>query len=530
MDRDQIMKRQAELEALRLPEEKLWREIAELVRPEENDFSGPKTPRAHYEIYDSSPLYALDDFVGGLFGQASSPAVNWFAGGVPDEDLMSWQPVRLWFSKVDAIMRASLSPNASTFYSSITPVYADTGAFGLGCQHQEEDIGRQRIVDRAVPLSQLFIDLDAFGDLATVHRRFTLNGRQFKSQFGEAADVKDERSYQLVHAVYENPDYAPGRLGDRGKPWASCYVCAELKDWKRLGGYHEMPYHVAMWDQRSGRVYPRGPGHVTRADSRQLQEMERSHIVAAQFAAEPMKLLSGDSDITAADIAPNALLYGTMNEAGKQLMQVLATGGQLQLSKEQSEQRRQAIRQGFRFSLMAIANRPQMTATEFLGFQEETLRMMGHNLVKIQTTHQVPFLKRRFAILQRAGQLPPAPPELAGQPINFSMISPFDKAQKASMGRATLQYAGAVMQVAQFQPEVIDNLDGDAMSEVLIDAFGPPPKVMRDPRQRDELRQRRAEAQARATQLEQTGQAVTIAAEASHAAQAASLSQQRGAA
>lgn len=531
---DAILKEHDELIRLRQPEERVWREIADLIRPEENDFTGTKRTRVYDEIFDSSPLYALDDFVGGVFGQASSPAVNWFTGGVPDADLMAWQPVKQWWGRVDTLMRMSLSPNASNFYVTAPPVYADTGAFGWGVHHQEEDVGRQRIVDRAIPISQIYLDVDAFGDLARVHRVFKLNGRQINGQFGtvtvNGASLNEAQFYQIIHAVYPNPDFEEGRMGPRGKRWASCYCSPDIKGWSAMGGYHEMPYHVAMWDQRAGRIYPRGPGHVARADMRQLQEMERSHIVAAQFAAEPMKLLHGDSDLTSADIVPNALLYGTMSEAGKQLMQVLNTGGNLQLSREQSEQRRQSIRTAFRFSIMQLATRPQMTATEFLGFQEEALRMMGHNLVKLQATHQVPMLKRRFAILQRAGQLPPPPPELADQPISFTMISPFDKAQKASEGRATLQWIGALGQMAQVDAAAWDNLDVDQSALVLHEALGPPPSVLADPRARDERRQGRAQAQAQAVQLEQAGQAVKIAAEASHADQAASLASKRVAA
>jgi hypothetical protein len=530
MDSQAIIKRQSELEALRLPEEKLWRETAELIRPEEADFAGPKSPRGYDEVFDSSPIYANDDFVGGLFGQSSSPAVDWFGYGVPDEDLMAWQPVKLWFDKVTTIVKASLSPNASTFYTSVAPVYGDVGCFGIGVQHQEEDVGRQRILDRAIPLKEIYIDLDGNGDVDTVHRKFVLNGRQFVGRFGAVEGVTEQKMITIIHAVYPNPDHEPGRAGPRGKAWSSCYCSTDVKDWSQTGGYHEMPYHVAMWDQRSGRVYPRGPGHTSRADARQLNEMERSHIVAAQFAAEPMKLLHGDSDLTAADISPNALLYGTMSEAGKQLMQVLNTGGNLQLSLQQSEQRRQSIRNAFRFSMMALANRPQMTATEYLGWQEETLRLMGHNLVKIQTTHHVPFLKRRFAILNRAGQFPPPPPELEGQMLAVGTISPFDKAQSAARGRATLQWVGAIAQMAAIDPEAFDEVDTQGVGAVLHDAFGPPPKVRRDPGKVEEIRQRRAQQQQQSQQLEQAGQAVKIAAEASHAEQASSLASKRVAA
>ncbi|NJL73012.1 MAG: hypothetical protein HC888_16430 [Candidatus Competibacteraceae bacterium] len=88
------------------------------------------------------------------------------------------------------------------------------------------------------------------------------------------------------------------------------------------------------------------------------------------------------------------------------------------------EQRRNAVREGFYFSLMQMVGSPNMTATEWMGRQEEKLRLLGPNLGRIQSEFLSPLIKRRFGLLQRAEQLPPPPEEIQGSAMRIEYVSP----------------------------------------------------------------------------------------------------------
>ncbi|MBS7703182.1 portal protein [Chelatococcus asaccharovorans] len=529
-----ILDRHGELKAARQPAETQWRDIAKLMRPEQEDmFSGNSKTSAYDDIYDSTQLYALESFSGGIFGQLTNPANRWFELSLQDKDLAKWLPVKHWLYSVANVIYASISPSVSNFYSEAPAWFADLGAFGMGTLYQEEVPGKGRILDRVMPLGETYIDIDMDGDIDTVHREFKLKGVKAKREFPDLAEpasgCQDKSEYTFIHAVSLNPEFEAGRLGPRGMPWVSAYVSPDLRNFMRLGGYYQLPYHAVMWNRRPGRVYPVGPGHMARPDVAMLQEMERSHIVAAQHAAEPALLLPDESTITAADVVPNAVLYGAVSEDGRELARPLNRAQNLGLSREQSQQRRDAIREAFFFGLMQLMNRPQMTATEFLGFQEEKLRLMGPNLARIQGQGLSPFLSRRYRMLERAGQLPPPPPELEGHAIEVEYVSPLAKMQQAATGRAVLSWIGAVGQVAQTTGDsgVLDNIDGDAVVSVLHDAFGPPPAVRRDPREVEKIRKQRAALAAQQTELDQQEQSVAIQSEAAHAAQAQTLAADR---
>lgn len=530
MDRAHAKTRHDQLKAIRAPEEKAWREIGELLRPDDADFSSVQRDgvSAYDNIIDSTPLYALDSFVNGIFGQATNPANRWFSLTTPDDELNQWQPAKAWLYKVSTALGTSLQPHVSSFYPEATAWFADVGAFGLGAMYTEEMVGERRFMDRAIPLRELYLDTDAMGNYDTVHRQFMLKGRQLSQIYRYSHNVRDDADYTVVHCVARNPDWRPGKIGMAGMPWASFTYCEELRDWQQMRGYFENPYAIPIWSRLSGKVYPRGRGHVARADARTLQEQERIEMTAAAFAAEPPTLVHAETDILLSEIVPNALIRGGISDNGKELVRQLTRGSQVQFHVQKSEQKRNAIREAFYFSIMQLINRPQMTATEFAGFKAESLRLMGGNLVRIQTGGLAPVISRRYQMLLRAGALPPPPPEMVNQPLALDYLSPLAQAQKFDEGRAVLQFIGAAGQVAQIAgPQVLDKLDGDAAIDILHTAFGPPPAVLADPRRVEEIRQGRMQQQASQAGLEQAERQASIMAEVSHAEQARTLGRQR---
>lgn len=528
MDRKWLLARHDELKRIRQPEERIWKQIAELLRPEDQDFQGKTAQNsAMDEIFDSTPLYALEDFTGGMFGQLTNPANDWFGLAIDDEDLMLYQPVKQWFFTVKQRIRATLSGNMSAFYTEVPAWFADTGAFGLGALYTEQEIGRASFIDRAIPLRELYIDTDAAGRIDTVHREFTLRGRQVEQQFPGTPDIREDREYTIVHVVMQNPHIIPGRIGPDGMAWLSAYVSPDLKDLERRRGYYENPYHCITWSRRSGKVYPRGPGHVARPDMRTLQEMEKNDLIADQFMADPMKLVHGEAEFTQVDMVPGALLFGGMSDQGKRLVDALTPNGSIRDRGAHKEQKRAATREAFYFSVMQLINRPQMTATEFMGFQEETLRRLAPNLERVQQGGLTPFILRRYGMLQRGGALPPPPPELEQRLLDVSYLSPLAKVQQLQQARAADQVFDRVLKAAQVEPEAVDAIDIDQYIAVTHQASVAPPSLLRSPEKIAERRQQRAMQQQQQMALDQAKQQVEIAAAGAHAAQAQTLARGR---
>lgn len=525
--------RHGELRALRAREEPAWRDLSYAL--EEDGDGGSFDVRSErrpdgFDSFDSAPLYAKDDFVGGLFTEAINPAERWFELGIEDKDLQQWGPVKQHLWDRAAVHFASLDPAVSNFYLQAPAWFADLASFGPGFMAQEEMVGQGKIIDRALPIREMFKDVDANGDSDTYHREFMLTGRQAKGKWGpRAPTMRDDEKALFVHALYPNPDYVPGRLGPRGMPWTSCFASPDKRDFSAEGGYFELPIHEIQWKQRSGRPWPSGPGHKARADINMLNEVQRSGLTALQFEAEPMWLVHDENIMTAADIYPSAIIGGSLSEQGKPLAQPMPRGENLQLQQTERTELRNAIREAFYFSLFQLINRPQMTATEFSGWKTEKLKLLAPHLVCIHRG-LAGYIARRDGILLRAGAFAriPAPPELQGNAIRVKFISPFAQAQKATKAQSAMQIGNAAVALAPVFPQVADNVDGDNLMRAIVDGLSGDPAFIIDPRAVQNTRQQRAQQLAEQQATEQAAQKASIIADVAHAGQAMTLSRLRG--
>jgi len=519
----------SDLKQKRAKEEGVWSEIARSLEEDGGDgFDARSSDSRNLPSYDSSPLYAKDDFVGGLFTEAINPADNWFGLSIDDTDLKQWGPVASWLFAYSALIRSTLDPAVSTFYVDATPWIADMSAYCSGFLAQEENVGTGGFIDRALPIREMFKDVDADGLTSRLHREFMLSGVQAKGKFGSLASrFRDDEQALFIHALFSNPDYRPGSPAARHFRWMSCYVSPDKQDFSRVGYYNELPIHEIEWQRKSGRVWGRGPGHKARADMGMLDEVARSTITAVQFAAEPMLLVHDEDVLTAADIVPNGIIPGGMsNGTGKRNVDVLDRGQNLQLPLMLHEKTRNAVREAFKFSIMQVANRPQMTAQEFLGWKEERLRILAPHLISIHRGLAF-FIQRRAAMLVRAGRVPPPPPELQGHPIKISFVSPFAQAQKAAKARSALQLGQAAVTLQPLNPQVGDNLDADALLRSVAEGLTGDPAHVRDPRIVNQIRQQRAAAQQQDVELARGAQQAGIIADVAHAGQAMTLASQR---
>lgn len=500
-----IVEKYGKLKSNRAPYETSWQETAEYTRPIRNEFLGRKAPgdRRYQRTFDSTPLLAVDNFASGIYGMMTNPANRWFSIQMEDEDLNEYDPVRDWLYDCETRIIQSFGPQVSRFYSVIPMLYADLACFGTAVFYSEEQAGSQRINDTVRALSECCIDENEYGEVDTVYRRFSMSARNAVNAFPDVSERTHKRAdkepYEqvwFVHCVEPNGDYVPNRIGRNSKPFHSTYVEEEAKRVVSEGGYDEQPYHVPRWSQAAGEIYGRGIGEIVIADVKSLNRMGETQLKVAQKTADPPLGAPDEGVIRQLRTWPGGVTYGAIDAMGNQLVKPLYTGGDHRITLEIAEQRRQVIREAFYFSLMQMVGTPDMTATEWLGRQEEKLRLMGPNLGRIQSEFLSPLINRRFGLLLRGGKLPPPPPEIQGQSLNVEYVSPLARAQMASEANAVVRLYTSLLPVAEFDPAIMDNIDSDEAARALGKGFAVPAKVMRGADDVEEVRASRQQMQA----------------------------------
>lgn len=500
--------------------ERTWQEIADYVRPLRSEFTAMRSPgdKRHTRIFNSTPLMAADSFAGGIYGMMTNPANRWFALKLQDNELNEYDPVRDWLYEVESRLLHSFGPQVSRFYSVLPSLYADLACFGTAVFYSEEIPGQGRINDNVRPLSECVIAESAYGDVDTVYRRFALTGKQALEMFGEALSERTARVAEkdpfclvhFIHCVFPNTDYSATRIEATARPFLSIYIEEELRHQVAEGGYYEMPYHVPRWAQAAGEVYGRGIGEQVLPDVKMLNRMDETAIKAAQKIADPPLAAPDEGVIKAARTWPGGITYGAIDQNGQQLLRPLMTGGNVGITLEMMEQRRNAVREGFYFSLMQMIGSPNMTATEWMGRQEEKLRLLGPNLGRIQSEFLSPLIKRRFGLLMRADQLPPAPEEIQGSSMTIEYVSPLARAQMAGEAQAVARLYQSLGMIAQVDPSVLDNVDHDEAVQVLGRGWAVPAKIMRGADKIKELRDQRQQMQQMSQGLQMGAQGADV--------------------
>ena len=122
-----------------------------------------------------------------------------------------------------------------------------------------------------------------------------------------------------------------------------------------------------------------------------------------------------------------------------------------------------------------------------------------------------PLIERTYSILQRAGQIPPAPEELRGQSIAIEYTSMLARSQRAIRANSLSQFLNVVGQVAQFKPEVLQKVNGFNVINEYADYYSVAPSVVvpdDEATQSLQAQQQAQQAQAQQAQMAEAGDTI----------------------
>ncbi|MEO0859224.1 MAG: portal protein [Pseudomonadota bacterium] len=517
-DAELAISRWSELKTTRAHHEQDWEDIARLIRPQRANFSVTmQRNKASTKILSSAPVMANTNLASGLYGTLTNPANRWMGFSVPQGTVDDSSAVKRWLDVVTTRVLASFQPSMSPFYSAAIQLFTDLTAFGNAAQYDEVNQGEQRIMDVTLSLAEVCFEIDAYGRVSEVVRKFELMPEAAVGMFGadrvppkvlEQAQQHKRELGTYYHHVRRNVNLRKGRIGPEGKRFSSVYAAEMGATLLRRSGYDEMPFHAPRWEVESGQVYGTGPAHVALASARMNNLMSDAVLRAGQRAADPT-ILAPDRDGFPLNgrIAPGQVVYGGTDQRGQPLLRPIDTTSQTGLTVELQAQVQEEIRDAFQWTLMNMAGRTGMTATEVVQIQEEKMRLMAPFTGRVQEEFLHPKAMRRFNLLWRNGQLPPPPPEAEGVPLEVTYTSQAARAQKSAEGASVMRLLADLGPLAQVNPAYMDRVNPDETMEILQEAYGAPAKVLRSRDEMAALQAERAEQQqmAEAMQMMQGG-------------------------
>ena len=529
---DEILMQQSQLESKRANFDSHWREVAERVLPNQNEFQGnnqTEGAKRNEKIFDSTAVMALDRAASAIDSLVTPSSQYYHRLDPEDDDLMEDQEVRLWLDELNrALFRMRYKPEAN-FASQAHECYISLMAFGTDTMYTDDvpGIGARY---KACPMSEMYLAENQHGIVDLVHRKFPMTARAAFQKWGNKlppailrANEKDPfTKFDFIHCVKPNKDTDSRRKDYRGMPISSYYIAIEGRTVLSEGGYRVMPYSVGRHVTAPREVYGRGPAMQVLADIKMLNEMEKTIIRAAHKIVDPPLLLYGDGILSSFNARPNALNYGGVDDQGRQLVIPMKTGSNLPIAMEMTEQKRKAINDAFYVTLFQIlVENPRMTATEAMIRAQEKGQLLAPTVGRQQSEWLGAVIDRDIDIIMANDMIRPPPDSLieAGGGIKVDYTSPLSRLRRAEDGVAIMRTLEQLAPLANLKPEVLDIFDDDAIGREIANINGVPAKIIRSVDAVAAIREERLKAQQAAVEMEQAEKMANVARNGAKAAE-----------
>jgi hypothetical protein len=508
-----------------------WRELADyflprrykwLITPNQMGRGAP----INQHILDSSGCIFAQRLSAGLVSGKSSPTSPWFRLKIGRIDSTKTSPVSLWLAECERLLYLIFSE--SNFYNSIAILYHDLVIFGTGVMLIYEDF--HSVINCVNPcLGEYYIDIDGNYRPVVFYREFTWTVSTVVGEFGyencdesiqllwdDPSGANLTREVIVAHSIEPNNDGRAREFGfSEDFEYREAYWvwggssspqggAAYSPTFLRRSGYYERMAIIGRWDLVSNDPYGRSPGMDALPDQKQVQLETRRKAQAIDKMVNPPLVADVQLKNQPANLTPGGITYVSGFTAGGKpgFASVYETKFPVQEITADLEMVKSRMSQVFFNDILRVASqyetRSNVTAVEWDLRKSESLVMLGPVLERIDDEILKPVLERVFAVADRAGILPPPPPEIAGQMMNIEFVSMLAQAQKATSAAGIERLFQLVGGLVGVSPGVMDNIDIDEAVDIYSSLMNNSPKIIRSPEALAQIRAQAAQQQQQA--------------------------------
>ena len=425
-------------------------------------------------IIDSTGTIAMRVLASGMMSGITSPTRQWFKlrlqGFNPDEI----NPVTVWLTECERRMMHVFQE--SNFYNAIAVVYMDLGVFGTAPMLIYEDF--ENIICCYNPCAgEYYVWNDPQLRAGGVAREITMTISQLVKEFGvENCSVAVQEAWKqkgaalvreivVRHIIKTNDSDVVGSefkyfecYWERGGTAAPQATTSTDGKFLRKRGFHEAPFICPRWETSGNDAYGRSVGMDMLGDVKQLQQETKRKAQAVDKLANPPMVADVELKNQPASTLPGGVTYTTKKDgvgfkpAYENFRPPIA---EMMNDITQIQKRVKDIAFNDLFLMISSLDTVR-TATEIDARKEEKLVMLGPVLERFQTEGLDPVVDRVFAIMQRKGLFPPAPAQIANQPIAVEYVSMLAEAQRAAQTTGMERFLAQIGNVGAIHPEALN--------------------------------------------------------------------------
>lgn len=513
MDGKEIRSRFDRLVSLRKTVEDVWDVINKFVVPFRGDFfrdvssEHAVTWRDNREIFDSTAVDAANTLAASIHGSLTSPAIRWFELAYRQLALNDDKEAAQWLEEAAEICYNALQD--SNFNLEANEGYLDLVSYGnsiLVEEVQEKNGEFQKLVFQAVPVEESWFEVDHSGQAHRTYRRYMWTPVQIVTKFGdkvpetikkqaETPQGMDKR-YRVIQCIYPreekmNADTSK-TLAPKERPFGMKYILhKDASELGEEGGYYELPAFVSRWRKTSKSMWGHGPAMIALPDILTINQLVELILKSTEKVVDPPTKVTERGLLSDLDLEPAGMTVVRSMDS----MEPYESKARFDVSQLQREQLKTSIRSIFYVDQLELKESPAMTATEVQTRYELMQRLLGPTLGRLQADYLDPLVQRTFNILYRAGELGQPPQSVFNSDGELDIIytGPLVRAQRADIAQGVSRWVGALAELAEVQPDVLDIPDWDMLAQELGSLEGVPAKLMLDAAAIKKLRRDRKE-------------------------------------
>ena len=516
-----LMKRYEVLKSDRILWEPFFRDVRDYIRPRKQQIDSShhiSGERHTNKMFDSSAPEASRIMAMSMQQALVPQSIVWFGlsipAGHPLYALNEVPNVKRWFH--DVTQKMFYGMHESNFYTAIGEAFLDFTSFGtINLLLEENDDPNKEfggLAFTSIPTGQFVFSEDKRGKPDTVFWEYVFTARQAKQMFGnkrlpdsikKACRETPDAKFTFVRVVLPSEEYAANSIDSKNKKFAALDIHYDSKTVVRRSGFDELPYVIGRFEKASGELWGRSPADIAMPDIKTLNKIRELELKGLAMAVHPPLIAPDQGIIGTFRMTPSAINYSREPERFK----FLRFEGRIDLSSLKANELKKSIRGIFLADQLVLPEKLNMTAEEVATVREQIQNLLGPTVARFESEVLTPLILRSFGLLNRAGALPPAPPELAElDEIEVAYIGQMAKNQKIQDVTAIQRWLGVAANMAGFAPEVLDNINVDEALHIIGDRMAVPSSVMRSKEEVEELRASRQEQMQMQEQLAQASQ------------------------
>ena len=548
-----VLQRQSEMETVRSAYEGVWERVSEFCAPDSPpmNWTGGRQDKSNQAerqarrgslVYDNTIASAEERLTAGLESLITPQSEKWHGISTAEMDDEETEEEKEWGESLrDFLFGVRYSP-ASNFVPAIQAVYANVVRLGPAYLYSEEGFKGAHIRYASIPVNEAFIARNRWGEVDIFHRRYSRTARELAQIPGInlpeaikklALDPKTSlQPVNIIQAVMPRNERRMYNLAGQqvhlDSPFVSYHVIESEEHIALEKSFQSFPIACFNWRRYEGDTYGTSPTIRALTTVMELNAVRKTGLRALQQITDPATASAPTLDYVPT-LNPGANYEGLMNEQGQMLVAPINTGQNPSYAFEYAAQRAEDVKDMMFVNLFqTLVNHPDMTATEALIRQEEKGALLGPAGSVIQAGLGQN-LDRELSILEAKGLYEQGsrfipPDSLAGKDIRPTFTSPLDVLRRSAEARDTMQLLQTAMGLAEADPSIMDNIDGDEALKVIQSAGRTPQRVFKRADEVKALREARAQAQQAQQGMAAMQQAAQVAKDAVPAAAQAQAS------